>query len=178
MTSAENLFIFTTIIVFIILAVSIKKIPWDKLGFTPKSPLNGWWQIILFNASIFLLVQLTIVNNFLELPSWMVDKDPLFGLLLITFIQEIIFRGIAISSLEHFGKQKALWGSILIFVLFHLIAPYAWSSTGIIFAALTFIGGYFWGWHFLKFRNIYLLGISHFLINLSFNFFVVQFLVK
>ncbi len=178
MTFAENLFILVSIIVFITLVISIKKINWDKLGFAPKSLFNGWWQIILFNASIFALVQLTIVNKFLDLPSWMVDKDPLFGLLIITFSQEVIFRSIIINSLERFGKQKALWGSILIFVLFHLIAPYAWSSTGIIFAGLTFVGGYFWGWHFLKFRNIYLLGISHFLVNLSFNFFIVQFLIK
>ena len=163
--------------VFITLAVSIKKINWDKLGFAPKSLFNGWWQIVLFNASIFALVQLTIVNKFLDLPSWMVDKDPLFGLLIITFFQEVIFRSITISSLERFGRQKALSGSILIHVLFHLVAPYARSSAGIIFAALTFIGGYFWGWHFLKFRNIYLLGISHFLVNLSFNFFIIQFLL-
>ncbi|QQR76660.1 hypothetical protein IPJ63_00070 [Candidatus Nomurabacteria bacterium] len=110
MTFAENLFIIVSVIVFIILVISVKKINWDKLGFSPKPLFNGWWQIILFNASIFALVQFTIVNKFLELPSWMVDKDPLFGLLLITFIQEIVFRSITISSLERFGKQKALWG--------------------------------------------------------------------
>ena len=178
MTLAENLFIFTSLAFFAVLAVLIKKINWNKIGFSPKSLFNGWWQIVLFNISIFVLVQFTIVNSFLDLPDWMVDKDPLFGLLIITFFQEILFRSITISYLERFGKQKALWGSVLIFVLFHLIAPYSWSSTGIIFAGLTFIGGYFWGWHFLRFRNIYLLGISHFLVNLSFNFFIVQFLIK
>lgn len=178
MTFAENLFIFTTLVFFVVLIFLIKKIDWQKIGFTPKPFLNGWREILVFNTIIFSLVQFTIVNGFLDLPDWMVDKDPLFGLLVITFFQEILFRSITISYLERFGQKTALWGSVLIFVLFHLIAPYAWTTTGIIFAGLTFVGGYFWGWHFLKFRNIYLLGISHFLVNLSFNFFIIQFLIK
>lgn len=172
MTLAENIFIFVTSAVLIVLAIVIKDINWGKLGLLPKSPLKGWWQVLLFNVSIFVLAQLAIANKFIDLPSWMLDKDPLVLLLAIVFLQEILFRGLLISWLERFGAQKALWISVIIFVLFHLIAPYTWSTTGVIFAGLTFIGGYFWGWHFLKFRNIYLLTISHLLVNLSFNYMI------
>jgi hypothetical protein len=177
MTSAENIFIFGTSAVLIILAILIKKINWEKLGLMPKVPIKGWWQVLLFNASVFGLIQLTIANKFITLPDWMLDKDPFLPLLAIVFLQEIIFRGLVINYLERFGYQKALWGSTIIFVMLHLMAPYMWSSTGIIFAGLTLFGGYFWGWHFLKFRNIYLLTISHFLVNLSFNYMIFNVLL-
>lgn len=172
MTPAENLFILVTSIVLMILALLIKNINWEKLGLMPKLPIKGWWQILLFNAIIFGLVQITIVNKFIDLPDWMLDKDPFLLLLAIVFLQEILFRSLLINWLERWGKQRALWFSVIIFVLFHLIAPYTWSGTGLIFAGLTFVGGYFWGWHFLRFRNIYLLTISHLLVNLSFNYMV------
>lgn len=172
MTPAENLFMLVTSVLLLILALSIKNINWEKLGLKPKPLFSGWWQILLFNTIIFALVQLATVNKLVTLPDWMLDKDPLLPLLAITFLQEVLFRGLLISWLESFGKQKALWFSVAIFVLFHLIAPYTWTSIGLLFAGLTFVGGYFWGWHFLKFRNIYLLAISHFWVNLSFNYMV------
>lgn len=178
MTPAENIFIFTTIALLLILALFIKDVPWKKLGLLPRHLFQGWWQIILFNISVFILIQLTIFYKLINLPNWIIDKDPLLPLLVIVLLQELIFRGLLITWLEKFGKQKALWGSVFVFVLFHLIAPYSWSIAGISFAFLTLVGGYFWGWHFLKYRNIYLLTISHFLVNISFNYFIFQFLLK
>jgi membrane protease YdiL (CAAX protease family) len=178
MTSAENIFIFGTIALLLILVFFVKNIPWKNLGLIPKNLFQGWWQIVLFNISIFILVQLTIYYKLIDLPNWIVDKDPLLPLLVIVLIQELIFRGLLITWLEKRGKQKALCISVIIFVLFHLIAPYSWSVAGLSFAVLTLVGGYFWGWHFLKFRNIYLLTISHFLVNLSFNYFIFQSLLK
>lgn len=172
MTSAEKIFIIATSIVLIVLALTIKRIDWTKLGFNPQSVFKGWWQVLLFNIVIFTLVQLAITYKFISLPDWMVDKDPLVPLIVIGFLQEILFRGLVIRFLERWGAQIALWTSVIIFVGFHLIAPYSWSKTGLIFACLTLFAGYFWGWHFLKFRNIYMLGVSHFLVNLSFNYMV------
>ncbi len=177
MTYTENIFIFGTSIVLLTLVLLIKNIAWEKLGLKPKSFFNGWWQVLLFNISVFTLIQLTLFYKFINLPDWMVDRDPFLPLLVIVLLQEIIFRGLLVSWLEKFGKQKALWISVVIFVILHLIAPYTWSSVGIAFAGLTFFGGYFWGWHFLKFRNIYLLTISHLLVNLSFNYVVLKFLL-
>ena len=177
MTFAENVFIFTSIIVLLILALLIKKIDWSKLGLKPKSVIQGWWQVVLFNISVFILVQLTILYKIIDLPNWIIDKDPLLSLIVIVLLQELIFRGLLISWLERWGKQNALWISVFIFVLFHIIAPYSWSIAGISFAFLTLVGGYFWGWHFLKYRNIYLITVSHLLVNLSFNYFIFQFLL-
>lgn len=176
MTSAEQIFIIATSIVLIVLVLTIKNINWEKLGFKPKSILQGWRSILIFNIIIFTLVQLTIAYKLIVLPDWMVDKDPLLPLMAICFLQEILFRGLLIHSFERFGSKKALWLSVAIFVAIHLVAPYTWTSVGIMFAGLTFVGGYFWGWHFLKFRNIYLLSISHFLVNLSFNYIVFSML--
>lgn len=174
MTTAEGVFIFITTIVLLILSICIKNINWEKLGFKPKVVLNGWWQILLFNAGIFFLVQVAITNKLVSFPDWMLDKDPLLPLIAITFLQEVLFRGLIISQLERFGKQRALWISVAIFVGFHLVAPYTWTSVGLMFAGFTFFAGYFWGWHFLKFRNIYMLGVSHFLVNLSFNYIILN----
>lgn len=174
MTTAESTFIIATSIALLILFFLVKKIDWQKIGFKPKHIFYGWLPILFYNAIIFTLIQLTVANKLIVLPYWMLDEDPLLPLIAICFLQEILFRGLAISWLERFGRQKALWISILIFVMFHLVAPYSWSSAGLIFAGLTLVGGYFWGWHFLKFRNIYLLAISHFLVNLSFNYIILK----
>lgn len=170
MTTAEAVFIFVTSTAFLLSAICVKKINWHKLGFKPASLLKGWVYVLLFNIAIFLLVQVIILTKLVALPDWITDKDPLIPLVVIVFLQEILFRGLAVSWLERWGRQVALWASTGIFVLFHLVAPYAWSTVGIVFAVITFIGGYFWAWHFLKFRNIYLLVISHLLVNLSFNY--------
>lgn len=177
MTNAEIAFTITTSIVLLILAFSVKKIDWQKIGFKPKNLFYGWGPVLLYNAIIFTLIQLTIVNKFIVLPDWVLDKDPLLPLLVICFLQEVLFRGLTISWLERFGKQKALWISVIIFVMIHLVAPYTWSSVGLIFAGITLVGGYFWGWHFLKYRNIFLLTISHFLINLSFNYIILKLII-
>ncbi len=174
MTFAENLFIFGTSIALLILAIWMKNIHWEKIGLKPRSWYRGWWQVLLFNVSVFALIQVTIANKIISLPDWMVDKDPIVPLVMIVFLQEVLFRGLMISWLERFGERRALWWSVVIFVLLHLIAPYTWSNTGIIFAGLTFIGGYFWGWHFLRFRNVYLLTASHLLVNLSFNYMIFR----
>ena len=178
MTTLENIFIFGTITLLLILVLFVKNISWKKLGLIPKQLFQGWWQVFLFNISVFILVQLTIFYKLIDLPNWILDKDPLLPLLVIVLLQELIFRGLLISWLERFGKQKALWASVIIFVLFHIVTPYSWSIAGFSFAILTLVGGYFWGWHFLKYRNIYLLTTSHFLVNLSFNYFIFQFLLK
>ncbi len=176
MTTAENLFIFAALTIFLILVFFTKNIPWNKLGFQSKQPFNGCWQVLLFNIVIFVLIQTTLDINLIELPKWITDKDPILNLLVIVFIQEVLFRGVLISWLEHWGNRKAMLLSTLIFVAFHLVAPYAWSVVGLSFALLTFIAGYFWSWHFLKFRNIYLLTVSHLLVNLSFNYLFFSYL--
>lgn len=172
MTPSENIFIFGIITLLLILVLFVKNVPWKRLGLVPRQMFKGWWQVVLFNVSVFILVQLTIYYRLIDLPNWILDKDPLLPLLVIALLQELIFRGLLISWLECWGKQKALWVSVIVFVLFHLIAPYTWSIAGISFAFITLVGGYFWGWHFLKFRNIYLLSVSHFLVNLSFNYMI------
>lgn len=177
MTTAESIFIIATISALLVGAILVKKIDWEGLGFKPKSIFAGWRQVLLFNGILFLLVQLAIATKQVHFPDWITDKDPLLPLLIIGFLQEILFRGLVIHWFERWGARRALWGSTAIFVLFHVVAPYTWSGVGILFASLTLIAGYFWGRHFLKHRNIYLLGLSHFLLNLSFNYVIFSTIV-
>lgn len=69
MTSVENIFIFGTITLFLILAFFVKNVPWKKLGLIPAHLFQGWWQVVLFNVSVFILIQLTIFYKFIELPN-------------------------------------------------------------------------------------------------------------
>ncbi|MBP6884556.1 MAG: CPBP family intramembrane metalloprotease [Candidatus Pacebacteria bacterium] len=169
MTGPENLFIYITLFLIIVLAFLVKKIEWNRIGFNPKPWHKGCLSIFLFSLGVFILVQFSA--NFLKLPDWVTDNDPIFSLLVIVFLQELIFRGLLITWLEKWGQQKALWISTIIFGLIHLIQPSSWLIT-----TLSFIGGYFWGWHFLKYRNIYLLTVSHLIVNLSFNYVILSLL--
>lgn len=169
LTLLENIFIISIFIVLLFLIFFVKDIKWKNMGLVPGSLWNGWKSVLLFNIFVFIFIQLLI--QFVGIPSWMTDKDPIMALFLIVFSQEIIFRGLFISWLEKWGKQRALWISTIIFGLIHLVFPGPWTIT-----FLSFVGGYFWGWHFLKFRNIYLLTISHLIVNLSFNYVLFNFL--
>lgn len=165
MTSPENLFILLSFLALCVLAVCIKNIPWHKLGFKPKPWWGGVVLISIFSLLVFILVQSSI--QFFQLPAWVTDKDPILKLLIIVILQELIFRGLFITWLERLGKQKALWISTIVFAATHLFLPSPWLLTG-----LSLIAGYFWGWHFLKYRNIYLIVISHLIVNLSFNYLI------
>ncbi|MEI8270010.1 MAG: CPBP family glutamic-type intramembrane protease [bacterium] len=143
MTTSENLFIFISLFILLILFFVVKKIQWSKIGFIPKSWHRGWLSILLFSLGIFLLIQIFI--NFFKFPVWITDKDPLIPLLIIVFLQELIFRGFLITWLERLGRQKAIWISAIVFVLFHLVSPYTWSSIWSYFCWLNFYWRIFLG---------------------------------
>jgi membrane protease YdiL (CAAX protease family) len=167
MTSGEIIFISVTsgllVVSFLISLVLKNKIPWIELGLTPKLWWRGWFPILVFSIAVFFLIQLLTPS--LEIPAWVTDKDPIVILLVIVFLQEFIFRAVLLTWLERFGKQKALLIGAVLFAAIHIFLPHPWLITGI-----SLIGGYFWGWHFLKYRNIYWLVVSHLIVNLSFNY--------
>jgi len=167
LTTPEIIFIFATFtFVGIYLTLSNKKVNWKKIGLGPEHWHKGWQYILTFNTLVFLSIQLS--DQFISFPDWITDKDPLLGLLAIVAAQEIIFRSILLSWLERWGKQKALWISTILFAGIHLVFPGYWIITG-----LSLVGGYFWGWHFFKFRNLYWITLSHLLVNISFNYLVL-----
>lgn len=137
------------------------------MGLHPNPLWKGYEVILISNIIVFVLIQ--SLNKFVEFPEWITDKDPIIPLLGVIISQEFVFRGLLLGWLEHLGKQKALWLSTLIFVSIHLVFP-----TPRIITILSIIGGYFLGWHFLKFRNPYMLIISHLMVNLSFNYLFLQ----
>lgn len=167
MTSGEIIFI-TVVPGLLILSGGVllvlkKKIPWLELGLIPKPWWRGWFFMFVFSIVIFFLVQLLAPS--LPIPAWVTDKDPIVTLLIGVFLQEFIFRALLLTWLERFGKQKALVISTFLFAVIHLAIPNPWLIAGI-----SLIGGYVWGWHFLKYRNIYWLVISHLIVNISFNY--------
>ena len=87
-----------------------------------------------------------------------------FGFLLTAFIQEVIFRGYVITILEsRYSKNVALLASAILFSQVHAPFPPLLLSV-----SLTFIGGIAWGWLFMRSRNIYLLTVSHAILNFAF----------
>ena len=129
MTFAENIFILITLAFLLILAIRVKNIPWEKLGFTPKHWWKGSILVLVFSAIVFVLVQ--SLSQFVELPLWVIDKDPIINLLIAVILQEVIFRALLITWLEPWGKQRALWISTIIFAGIHLTLPDPWFLTSL-----------------------------------------------
>lgn len=165
LTPVETVFILTTFALVAILLLLIKNVNWKKHGLKPEPVLAGWRYILVFNVFVFVSVQLS--DQFIAFPGWITDQDPFFGLLAIVAAQEVIFRSLLLTWLERWGQQRALWITTVVFAGIHLVFPSHWIITG-----LSLVGGYFWGWHFLKFRNLYWVIISHLLVNLSFNYLI------
>lgn len=163
LTNIELAFVFVTFTLVGIAVIFVKNIAWSTFGITPKQWWKGWESIVMFNVIVFVLIQLT--DQVIEYPFWITDRDQLVNLIAIVTAQEIIFRSLLLTWLERWGQQKALWISTIVFASIHLVFPSHWVIT-----TLSVIGGYFWGWHFLKFRNLYWVVLSHFLVNLSFNY--------
>ena len=81
----------------------------------PKNLFQGWWQVVLFNLSVFVLVQLTIYYKFIDLPNWITDKDPLLPLLVIGVGGDVKTLPLSVASLAGFYDKE--WALILTSVL-------------------------------------------------------------
>ena len=167
MLLAENIFAIAAVIILPALGFIFKnKINWKNLGFKPSSLSDGLLGITIFTLLAFLFAQYSLSTTYI--PDWVRDKDPILNLIVSGVIQEIIFRSILFAYLLRFGFVFALVTSSVIFAIIHLVLPDPWILT-----FLSLFGGLFWAWSFYNHRNIYLLIISHFLVNLSFNYHIL-----
>lgn len=163
LTNIELAFVFVVFTSVGLSTLFVKNIPWNKFGLTSKPWWAGWKSILFFNAFVFVFVQLS--DQIIEFPYWITDRDNIFNLIAVVAAQEIVFRSLLLTWLERWGQNKALGISTIVFASIHFVLPSHWIIT-----MLSIVGGYFWGWHFLKYRNLYWVIFSHFFVNMSFNY--------
>lgn len=165
MQIGEILFVSVIVVLVLVLTLVLKKTPWRVWGFQPRSWSQGLVPIVLFSIAVFFVVQLVLPH--ISLPEWVLDKDPIIVLLIMGACQEFFFRSLLVTWLEKWGSRVAIGASAVIFAATHLVLPDPWLMTG-----LSLVGGVFWGWHFVTYRNFYMLTLSHLVVNLSFNFLI------
>ncbi len=138
----------------------------SEMGLKVRKPFAGIFSITLVTIVFFALVY--ILGKVVNYPSFITDKDNIFALIPLIAFQEIMFRSILLTYLnKKLSVPVSVGVGALIFSVFHLAFPGAW-----ILAVLTIFAGIAWGAHFLRYRNIYLLILSHLIVNLCFNFLI------
>lgn len=117
------------------------------------------------------IVLLIDISNVKNLNTWQM-AIPFVGVFFHAFAEELTIRGLILPTLierKQISTQsirKAIWASAIIFGLVHFISlsEYDFTSaiTQVIYAT---IHGLFFGMLLIKGRNIYLISISHALVN-------------
>ena len=139
-----------------------KQVSLKDLGFRTDNFVSGiknyFLVTFLLAYSLFVFAEfsgLTFVNIFSD---W-----HFYGVfILVSFSQEFIFRSYLVNeSKKHFKKNRNIaFLNAFLFGLMHTILP----NPDLMFI-LSFIGGFVWTIVYLKHPNIYLVGISHSIIN-------------
>lgn len=89
-----------------------------------------------------------------DIPMWPLLLSYVF---LSVPIQEVVFRGLIINRLEAVNRNPffTVFFSAFIFSLAHIFIK------NILLVSMTFLAGLFWGWLFVKYRNIWTIQLSH-----------------
>lgn len=138
----------------------LKKISFREAGFV--SLKNGYkWYLAV---TVIFITGLYFYRNFIVLPPWLAESDPILVLIIHALVQEIIFRSYLLQKIRLVIPNEFLVAIFcgILFSFFHIvmIEPF-------VVMVLTFFAGTIWSYIFLKFPNIYLVTMSHFLVNFS-----------
>ena len=123
------------------------------------------FQLVILLAVAYLFPSLISSGDMgakpFNVPFWAIVAGYVF---LSVPIQELIFRGFLIPRIELVTKNPAIAiiFSALIFASAHLF----FRSATLVVA--TFIGGIFWGYLFVKYRNLWPIQLSHAVLGLVF----------
>ncbi|MFA7244628.1 MAG: CPBP family intramembrane glutamic endopeptidase [Candidatus Magasanikbacteria bacterium] len=112
--------------------------------------------------TVFALLVIFSIKDFLDLPYWLVNDEPWLFILLHAFLQELIYRTYLINRLKIIFNNTFIitFFGAFVFAGIHLLLPF--SLTVII---LTFISGFFWSFIYQKYPSLVFVTISHFLLN-------------
>ncbi len=144
--------------------IRLRKITARQLGFN-SNKLNGLaLHVAVTVAGLVVAYGLALVLHRHLKSNSLTGIHFQFGFLLTAFVQEVIFRGYVMTILEsRYSKNVVLMASAILFSQVHAPFPPLLLSV-----FLTFTGGIVWGWLFMRFRNIYLLTVSHAILNFVF----------
>ncbi|MCB0411776.1 MAG: CPBP family intramembrane metalloprotease [Bdellovibrionales bacterium] len=136
----------------------------QKLGLAPSQPFAGLsvHLTLTFLGATFTYAFITwYYKDWRPFPlqGWMVAVS-----LFLSFVQELIFRTFMIESLEdrNWKKWQILWLTSLTFSFIHIIYPHH----TLMFMALTFAFSWMATLLYFRYRNLYLVTLSHFVLNL------------
>lgn len=146
----------------------------DMLGFEIKT-----FKKYFLCYAIFTLVGVIALSSFgekighEEVVRWWHYKHFLYLFLVVSFLQEIAYRGYLIPVLGVFSKNPffIVFANALFFMFLHSIFP-----NGIIMLPLAFVGGLGFAILYMKYPNIWLVVLSHSVLNfyaVLYGFFVI-----
>lgn len=120
---------------------------------------------------LFIIEELNIGTPFL---NWWKNAKFLFLFIPLSFIQELIFRGVLMNMLRRVFTN--MWFIIIlnaaIFALMHIIYLKTYFTL-----SFTFIAGIGFAWMYYKYKNLLLISISHAILNfiaMIFGFFIIR----
>jgi len=134
-----------------------------------------FWPYFIFTALgvviLFAIEELEIGTPFL---NWWKNAKFLLLFIPISFIQELIFRGVLMNMLRRVFSN--MWFIIIlnsaVFALMHIIYLKAYFTL-----PFTFIAGIGFAWMYYKYKNLLLISISHAVLNfvaMIFGFFIIR----
>ena len=150
------------LVIAITVFISIKeKLSAKELGFRTDNLKQSFVPYGVFTLTAVLVV--ILLSNLLHkqpLSQWWTYSHLQWGFLPISFVQEFIYRSFAQTKLQKI--MKPIWAILVATILYSFIHV-LWKDPLIL--ALSFAGGIGFGYLWYKYPNLYLLTISHAILN-------------
>lgn len=158
------------VVVLTVFVSVIEKIPLKTLGVRTDNLKKSFVPYLLFTlAGVVGLFILSQIFGKSPLPKWWTYSHLQWAFLPISIVQEFGYRAFLQTKLQ---KLLAPWQAILLTTLLYSGMHILWKDPLIIL--MTFFGGLGWGYLWYKYPNLYLISISHAILNfmaIYFNFF-------
>ena len=164
----QNIF-FDIVVLSLVLFFAKRFGYFNNLGIRWKGLFPGVIYALIFVFLIFFLDSLRSGMLFKFSFASINKVPPLFiiDLLLMAFIEELIFRGVLISNLKRLkGVLFALFASSLIFAFFHFVWLFSGEYPNKNILAYGSVYGLIWGIIFIRSNNIFPSTTAHFITNL------------
>lgn len=168
------------VIVFLVVALMLLGIiKYNKWTFHDIGIIKRWHKffleyLIFTVAGVLFLIWLAYLVPHEPFLYWWENKRFLLLFIPISVLQEVLFRGILLKMLLDASSNIMLvvFVNAIIFALMHVI-----YLNHVFILPLTFIGGVGFAWMYIKYKNLFMISISHTVLNFTamiLGFFVVK----
>ena len=157
--------IYTLLFVSLLLYGVIKKEGWtnEVVGLTTKNFRQFFGPYFFATiAAMVAIIEIARVLGVESVSSWWLNPHFLFLFVVVSFFQELVFRGILMPLLSRIFPDSfmVIIVNAVLFAGMHVIYPN--PVVGLPFA---FIGGIFFAALYRRYPNLYLVSISHAILN-------------